>query len=216
MGPEHKRPLSHHKLRKSSISAESTWKKNIFIFIYPMFTEECYKPRLKPRCRPPTLPTLGPKSTVWGSASARWTARCHVLEPRRWPKKWQANIVLRWRRHRSKNLMKRGDWCRFTGLCYNIAMFEDFVQYRKQQPSCVFCCKYVKLGLYQRQPDVRSHLWIHAFKHNFTSSSVSTSHRKHSANRPVCPSNNRKIRKSNKQTGSPKMFTNLLLVQRWN
>lgn len=85
---------------------------SVFILLRLLFTEKFYKLRLKPRCRPPTQPILGRESTVWGSASAKWRARYRVLAPRHCPKRWRANIALRWQHHRSKNIKIRTDCCR--------------------------------------------------------------------------------------------------------
>lgn len=69
-------------------------------------TERCYKLRLKPRCRLPTLLILGQRSTVWGSASVKWRARCHVLAPHHCPKRWRENTVLGWQHLRTEKFRR--------------------------------------------------------------------------------------------------------------
>lgn len=93
----------------------------IYLFYSTLSTERCYKLKLWLRCKPPTPPTLGQRSTVWGSASVKWRARCHVLAPLRCLKRWRANTRPRWQRHRSR--VWEGQWTfvdlqnNITGLC---------------------------------------------------------------------------------------------------
>lgn len=97
-----------------------------YLFIYlshsTLSTERCWKLRLWPRWRNPTPPTLDQRSTVWGSASVKWRARCRVPAPHRCLKRWRANTRPRWQRCRSR--VWEVQWTfvdlhnNITGLCF--------------------------------------------------------------------------------------------------
>lgn len=110
---------------------------NMFMYVLiSLLTEKCWKLKLKPGCRLPTLPTLGQRNTVWGNVSVRWRARCHALAPLRCPKRWLENIKPRWQHHRSESLRRRADYC-----CYWTILLLRWILY-----GCILWLKCTQLN----------------------------------------------------------------------